>query len=357
MRLIVHIGMAKTGSTALQDSLSLSRAVLARAGVLYPDNAPAVGGFNHKYLVADLLSHDKLPRHLRRDLTPEQIAERQAAFFDHLYPQITQQHWRGTLLSAESLFCVLEPTARDRLARVYARIGAEPEVVAYLRRPSSYFASALQQHLRASSLVRAPRMPQYRRVIEGHQAIAGQPRVHLHLFDRAALAGGDIIADFATRYLAEFGVSAADLAVPVTPNESLSAEATDLLRDYRARFHAERQGLHTRDSQALIATLAALDAELGAPRLRLRPGIDELVDYARADPLWLRDGFGIEFPGLDYTRYERGALTAIPKRDWALSDLLVIDADIRHALAERLANSGWAAEDPARRVWAVGRMT
>lgn len=354
MRLIVHIGMSKTGTTALQDSLFRARPALRKLRVLYPANPSPPGGINHKFLVADLLDHDRLPRHLRRDLTPEQVAERQQAFRARLLEQVRARRWAGVVLSSESLFRSFNAAARGRLMALYAEIGAQPEVVAYLRRPSSHFVSGLQQHLKASSLVRGPKLPHYRNVLERHQMMTGPGGVHVHLFDRKRLAGGDIVTDFASRYLAGLGVVPADLPQSPQRNESLSAESVDLLRCYRAAFHAGRQDQLTADSTALVATLAAIDAELSSPRPALRPGLAEMIDYADTDPLWLRDHFGLEFPDFDYARLERGQLTGWPERDWALTDLLVIDPDLRAEIAARLAGSDWTGQDPARRDWISG---
>ncbi|MEM9770727.1 MAG: hypothetical protein AAF889_03855, partial [Cyanobacteria bacterium P01_D01_bin.73] len=65
MEIIVHIGMPKTGTTALQKSLAHSRELLKDNGILYPE------GFlyedEHRELVGGLRSRKNLPRLLRRE--------------------------------------------------------------------------------------------------------------------------------------------------------------------------------------------------------------------------------------------------------------------------------------------------
>lgn len=352
MKTILHIGMPKTGSTALQDSLHRSQDALRAQGVLYPENPGKVGFINHKYIVADLMDHDRLPRHLVRGQDAETIADKQRAFRKHLMRQVRDTRPRGLVISTESLFRTFNQAARDKLAALFADLRTEPEAVAYLRKPSAHFTSALQQHIKASSIVRPPKVPHYRSVIGGYEKLLGRGRVHLNLFDRAALHEGDIVADFAMKYLVPLGVQRATLLAPEATNETLSAESVDILRDFRATFHAERQDLFTADTNGLIQALAAIDARLKSPRPRLIEGLAELIDHSTSDPLWLRDTFGLVFPGYDYARAERGPLTVLPDHSWTLEALLQIDPALRAAIATELSASPWAEENPVRVAWA-----
>ena len=63
MRTILHIGQPKTGSTALQTCLKASKAELAAAGVLYPDNPPGCGFNNHRLLIAGYTADRDPARH------------------------------------------------------------------------------------------------------------------------------------------------------------------------------------------------------------------------------------------------------------------------------------------------------
>ena len=57
VRIILHIGMPKAGSTALQAALAAARRPLGKAGVLYPK-----GAFNHNFLVAGIAPVNRLGR-------------------------------------------------------------------------------------------------------------------------------------------------------------------------------------------------------------------------------------------------------------------------------------------------------
>jgi hypothetical protein len=354
MKTIVHIGMPKTGTTALQKSLHGSAAYLAQRGLLYPTNPPGSRAYNHRLLVAQVVSFDRLPRGLKNwsYLTKDNVADRLEEFFDHLRRQIERQRPAGVILSTEGLFRPL-PTGRHETLRQVFGASGEPRFVAYLRRPSEHYLSNLQQTLKASAIVSPPKPSGYRKILESYDACFGPQAVSARLFHRDHLENGDTVADFCKHHLAEFGVDPAKLHVVGSANETLSAESMDILRRYRAAFHAERHNVFTRDTQALRVTLARIDRAHGAPRPRLRPGLAEAIDLASHDCLWIRDRFGVVFPGLDYDRLAAAATAPAPDfaREDSLDAVVVIDRDLRARVLDDLARSRWVSEDAARKAW------
>src|SRR5579871_5633560 len=116
--LIIHAGVHRTGTTAIQNALSDNREVLASNGISYPvDFAPA-GRANEGFLRSK--NHLNLAWSMRRkDVEPEQIR-------DWLQSN-TQGCWK-VILSAED-FCVLEDLYfMSAIQEVF-----DVEVVFYLR--------------------------------------------------------------------------------------------------------------------------------------------------------------------------------------------------------------------------------
>ena len=203
-----------------------------------------------------------------------------------------------------------------------------------------------------------PRVQSPVRVLESYAAAFGAAALRPRVYDRAQLAQGDIVADFLAAHLPERAIDPAALTRPANANESVSAEAMDLMRRFRLAFHRRADDVATADSAQLLRTLRRADAAVGAQRPRLRPEIAEMIDYARADPLALRDAYGLVFPDLDYRRLERGGtgratwpLLRALWRPWRLEELVAIDPGVRRALLDRLARSRWAGADPDRARW------
>jgi hypothetical protein len=362
MQTILHIGMPKTGSTVLQDRLRISNPALAAKGVLYPSNPPGCPFNNHRLLLFGFTPYEKLPRHVRKVAAyrPETLATDYAAFRDHLANQVTATRPERLVLSSESLFRTLRARGRAALTEAVAPYG--PTTVAvYLRRPSSYYLSALQQHLKSSQRVLPPRVPATIVVLRDYRAAFGAEAIRPRIYDRSLLAEGDIVEDFLATHLPETGLTATDLAPVARSNETLSAEAMDLLRAFRAAFHGASDNVPANDSSQLVKALAQIDAKLGAPRPELRPEIADAVDYANRDALAIRDRWGLVFPGLDYDRLKRmllpdHGLPAILRdrlRPWRLEEIVPIDRELQQAILDRLARSRWGLV-PSRALWIKG---
>jgi hypothetical protein len=356
VKTILHIGMPKTGSTALQETLLASHDELLRHGVLYP-RIPDPSFNNHRLLLVGTMPLARLPRHIRRNYAEADLDARKTAFLRSVRAEQRAHAPHTMVLSSESLFRHFSDEGRAVLTGGLRRIGAEPAettVLAYVRRPSDRYLSGLQQHLKASWKVTPPQPAQYRENLEQYAALFGAAAVQVVPFRREALIGADIVTDFLTRFLAVHGVERDRMAPVGAVNESLSAEGIDIQRAYRAAFHRDNDDRHTPDSLKLFAALQAIDAEIGMTRPRLVDGIADLVDYAATDPLWMRERFGVEFPGLDYARLERGDLAVVPERAWRLDELMQIDRDRQAQMAARLAAHRWTAADPARGPWLAG---
>jgi DNA-binding phage protein len=365
MRTVLHIGMPKTGSTMLQNCLGASRGVLGAHGVLYPENPPGCPFNNHRLLIFGFLGFDELPRHVRKHAryTAASMGADHAEFLAHARAQIAAARPGCAVLSSETLYRRLRPAGRASLAGAIAALGAElgeVRVAVYLRQPSEYYLSALQQHLKNAHSITAPRVGSPLGVLESYAAAFGPAALAPRIYDRRMLADGDIVADFLAAHLPEAGIAPGALTRPAHGNETVSGEAMEILRAYRLAFHPQADDVPTRDSAALLRALRRIDGEIGAGRPRLRPEIAEAIDYARTDALHLRDRFGLVFPGLDYARLARrgGVLARLrarlgglrePRR---LEEVIAIDPALRRAMLDRLAASRWARAEPARAAWA-----
>ena len=350
MQTLLHIGMAKTGSTALQQSLLLSHAALAARGVLYPQNPPGVSFVNHKLILAGMFEYDRLPGHLIRRGSSEELARKSARFLKDTRRAVDEMAPRCLILSTESFFRALPRPAHAKLTKLLEGMLGETRVVAYLRRPSEHYVSRLQQKLKDSYLVPAPDARKYRKVIESYAEAFGVNALSLNLYHRPSLVEGDIVADFAAKHLASYGIVRAELAKPERTNETISAESVDISRRFRLAFHRDNDNRFTPDSAQLIAALRAADAATGALRPQLRPGLADRIDYTCYDALWLRDQHGIEFPDFDYRQVERPSPNRTKVETSALENILVIDRARERAILAELRADPWASE-PKRRAW------
>ena len=143
MRTLLHIGMAKAGSSALQDSLAGSHKALAARGVLYPRRLGGTSYSNHSLLLPAVFDW-RGSRSLQ--FSPEErgpsLEPASRAFLDALRAEIAATAPRALVLSSEHLFRVLPDGGSERLPALLAGFGGRPTVIAYLRRPPSTISRA-----------------------------------------------------------------------------------------------------------------------------------------------------------------------------------------------------------------------
>lgn len=125
MKVVLHIGPHKTGTTSIQRFLHANARALKKRGIVYP--AAWDGGYNHHVLAHGL----RMPS-LYADTVCRIAKELEAA---------SRNRMATLVLSSEML--VEEGAPIDRLAEVFG--GCELHVLAYIRRPDHQWASAYAQ--------------------------------------------------------------------------------------------------------------------------------------------------------------------------------------------------------------------
>ena len=228
MKAILHIGMPKTGSSSIQDTLASADLGNAR---YFDWRAP-----NHSSLLAVVskdMSHGFSKRHSIEDLD-KIIASTAQTFRDNAERDGTESF----IISAERLFN--SPPENLRVFKAFLdQFATSYSVIGYVREPSSFLVSAFQQNIKMGKcgLQLGKIWPDYRRRISNFDHLFGQENVTVRLFDRAALKNGDVVQDFAE--FAKIDLKPQDI---VKTNESLSAEAVAFLfldRHFGKSFDAQ----------------------------------------------------------------------------------------------------------------------
>ncbi|MEM9708964.1 MAG: hypothetical protein AAF871_09240 [Pseudomonadota bacterium] len=186
----IHIGLPKTGSTAIQSACAAGRPALAASGIHFPDRVE-----NHSewlslafweedaHFLSGLRWQDGGAAEAHRAAQRESLEREISAAPKHL------------LLSGEglSVFRASEATAlRDALSPHFDRL----RVIAYLREPLSWATSATQQAVKWSgdtieARFERPRLPEFAKRLDPWLRAFGPANV-----DMRAFVKDDIVADF-----------------------------------------------------------------------------------------------------------------------------------------------------------------
>lgn len=269
-RAILHLGGEKTGSTTLQRTLAANRPALAAEGILY---SAAAGTDNH-VLLALHATEGQGTADLRA-MAGLSDAAAFAAFLhdfpDRLRAEADASDAHLVIYSNEHLSSRLRNAAAvERVRALLAPVAAEVRVVYYARPQQELVLAGWSTMLKSGSaerfaldrLLHHGTLLDHAALVERWAAAFPDPCWILRPYQRAALAGGDIVEDF----LAAAGLPAA--AVPrrlPALNRSLDAARAEFLRLY----NAASQGQPAPSRGLLIRMLEHLS---DGPSLTLAPG-------------------------------------------------------------------------------------
>jgi hypothetical protein len=349
MRLIVHIGTAKTGTSTLQSTLNSNAQVLARAGILYPK--PQFRRPNHNDVTRLLHPMEDMQREFTsggHDF--ETIRARGFEFWRDVQRQVKKTKPDVVVLSGEYLYG-LAPNKLEVLRGMLQELTPDIEIVCYVREPASYYVSFTQQVVKASYRIRAPGefktrarecLPRFMDAFGG--------KVSVRAFDRTALVGGDIVKDFATTFLPD-GADLANAMVVTSSNESMSAEAMCILQALRRHEWPDQNDHFFPESNRVRHVLDALRHTSAQTPATLVPELHAAVVRRNLPDLrYLEEQFGvvIDHEGIEGTNPDP------PPPGWMSHDLreiLDVDPDrierTLYAVLRELAARDAAASSPA----------
>ncbi|MBT9289927.1 hypothetical protein [Prosthecodimorpha staleyi] len=218
-RLVLHIGMSKTGSTSIETTFDASRPILERHGIDYLDM-----GQNHSRLMTVVATNKVEP--LKGDVTRILGIERRDTNYDAatviaaVRERLQSPRAPTVVISGQGLFRY----GREKCAALRDFVRPhfdEVRVVAYLRDPTSWASSRAQELMKrgitqdqlARELEERPAdaqlLPHYRASAEAYCEAFGRENVDLRLFDRKVFVNGDLLADFCAAIGAEPGLAEA----------------------------------------------------------------------------------------------------------------------------------------------------
>jgi hypothetical protein len=328
MKLLLHLGFSKTGTTSLQVALDQSRDALMAAGVLYPkaDIPPA-----HHVLAAVMFDQGRAPRHVYdwHD-GPDGARAHGLTLLANLAEQIARTKPDLVILSSEAL--TNEKVTRQDFERLFALLrplATEIEPVFYVREPASDYLSLMQERGKLSRRPMAPCIRPVRRILEDLATVAGRAPTVLP-FERAQLAGGDIVSDFARRFLD--GRIEPSALPRKSDNVSFSGEALAIAMELRGILSREEDGVRDDFAARFLPLLRKADQQ-GYRPIALKPDVAQAIRRAASDFIWLRDQYGIVFDALDYGSIDG---TPIPAHwaDVGLDGLIEIEENRHLALSE-----------------------
>jgi len=335
MKIILHIGSEKTGSTSVQAALNQQRDSLRAQGIFVPD-------WSNK----NLGCHSIVPL-FRGELCKHVIIfQAQPVPFktmltvlwqewDQIEAQVRAEKPDVLVLTSETLFRPLEPVADAFITRLKA-LSDDIEVVCYLRDPYGYAVSWAGQVFKQQRRVETARLTEQMAYVEVLDSFSARfdGAVRVLEFGAPRPNGGSSVEAFFEDVL---GVSAAPQSKPLFWNVTPSPEGLAILQDYDIALHRTEQWRHVESDFRTFAAVLRLENELGfdCKQITLTPVAKAWIHRASPDLDLLKAQYGVSLTA-------KGDLSPvdpelhIPDR-LELRDVFVLDPDRMAALKARIA--------------------
>ncbi|WP_118135153.1 hypothetical protein [Oceanicella sp. SM1341] len=289
MKLILHIGPHKTGSSSIQASFSKARESLAEQGVVYHvDTELGVRSLSARYSARSGLA---LPSLLRVYPNADDVIERSEKAWQALEQNAPGCGARLYVISSEH-FAALTAEGTEEAVRRLQTIFDEIKVVAYARDPVSMYASSIQQQMKGGLRLSTFPMPgRYgwllRRQIEPFAELVGKENVIVRNFSRDKLHDGDAVQDFAH----VLGMEGQPVTIKtVNENESICGAAVAWLM--MANETAD-PGPSTESRHKVIQSILASERLKAFPSLKLTDKELQSAISAKSyeDMVWVNETF------------------------------------------------------------------
>lgn len=284
-RCVIHIGMRKTGTSSIQQSL----VGFADDEFVYAD---INGHPNHGAALYSIVADD--PRALVFHQRRNEAAYPLAAYIEDvkagLALAIEKSEGRTVIFSGEACSYMFKEAELARLRDYLSRWFTQIDVVAYVRSPVGYMESNFQQRIKDAARRLDLEVDYFD--YQGHFAmfddVFGRENVHLWKFDPKSFVGRCVVQDFCSRLGIAFPK---DRIVRV--NESLSREAVALLFAFRKYGTAwGSTAMNGRENQQLVEQLR----KIGGSKFRLSPeAVRPILDRNREDIEWMERRLGESF--------------------------------------------------------------
>ena len=303
MKIIMHIGMPKTGSTAIQFALTKSRENLLSNGILYPVNPEPFSNQVKHMLYMSLLRQGDAGQWLKHPDMEQKIISSYGSNFDFngywisdLKKQILDAKPHTIIISEEGFFNALatkKSNIHKNLQNLLSELNVSAsdfEIVGYLRSPPDYYLSSCQQTLKSKPEIISLRSANY---IPAIKRIRGEYKSQHKLFpfDRKIFPQGDVVRHF-TSY--SCGIELESLG---QPNETVSGSAMSILQEYRELFYSEGGQRRTpQQVQSLVGILRDAGKRIGCERPVLKADVAmKIWNEMRSELEWLKEQYGFNF--------------------------------------------------------------
>lgn len=324
MKIILHMGMPKTGTTSLQVGLDMMRQELLAEGCFYPDPGRFTGNKFQHVLAAFFGDFNLLEPELRKRYATIDNALSNAEYFLREVKYEYKKYDKHSLILSSEFLSRGNKHQITIIRKKLETITDNIVPVVYIREAASLFKSEFQEDAKRGHFLKPYPPKKLQQLLTNIAEIFGRKPIVRPLHP-AQLVGGDILKDFWTEVLG-LGHRASKLPT-ISENTSMSAEATAALIYYLDLLRERGLSMDNREARFLYHGLRWFDdADNRLTKLQLKPEAARDIRAAAVEYVWLREEYGIEFPELVYHDIDERNVEKLKKYN-KLTDIIDIDPE------------------------------
>lgn len=304
MRLILHIGSTKTGTTTIQQFFCRNHDALLAKGIFYPVKSSHTA--NHVLLTAGFVQQNKQLPHNSFYMSSEARFQKSfKAFWSQLLDGMEKYKPHTVVLSSETLFEDFSEVSYRSISSFLAESFDDIVVVAYVRSPASDYQSRIAQQVKTAKKLMPPHVRRIRSILEYYEKEFPKA-VYVYPFESAQLKRRDVLYDFLMNHIPE----AVTLMNESCHFKNIALPGWLLLQAQKLRLELQPSGqFPTITTNALINYL--VEDYISSSRykerissMKLNAEIKEFIENSAVDYQWLKGRYNLEFADLDYSKIE-----------------------------------------------------
>lgn len=294
----LHVGLHKTGSSSIQNTLYCNRGILKVNGFIYP----SCWGVNHSIPIYSAFCDepDKYHMNIREGLTKEKINDRNKKYLSDLLDEVLNSKCNSLILSGEDI-TMLTVNNLLRLNTYLKSICGNIKVIVYTRHPLSWSSSIIQEKIKGGltyeqslieilSIVTANFSHHIGKLIE----VFGRKNVSVFQFENSIKYEFGLVGHFLSNI--NFPIDQIKKIEEHRNNESLSMISADIINFINKREPLIINGkLNEKRSNGDIYPLLNICGE------KFDINNDDkkkIMDACKKDSEWLYHNFGINYKEL-----------------------------------------------------------
>jgi hypothetical protein len=298
---IIHIGIHKTASSSIQETLMDNHELLLKHGYLYPKSLPS----NHSGILANLLKSEpkKYQQNIISNRSEDEIKKRNHRIFETFTQEIVTSDAEKLIISAEylSIAEICEIKRFKDIISLFTEKNVKCNVICFVRDVVKWNTSSLQQRIRSGTKDISEDPAEiakdlFRSRLQKFISLFGKEHMKVYKFEEAVQHSLGPVGFFMEKIGVE---NIVHLENNIFANPSLKHEAVKLLefinkheKPYDFENLLYNKNRQHNDTKPLFGIgkekfILPLDEQ------------GEIIYNARSDILWLNENFGIDYSNVD----------------------------------------------------------